>query len=392
MKKAGILLLSALLTGAAALLIVGIRKHRTGVPVLCCTDSEMVFYQPLVERYEETRGAKITLLSVDDDSYDPRKATGKADIVSVPVPAELMEAEQKRLFADIGSALETDSFVLLPEGSNENTGLFCLPISLDAPVILYNEKILSDRGLSVEGKLQDITEAGLVLGEEGIVPFALARDADGRWDVGALTEGVLLAEVPETEESGGLADGVYDLIVFANQIRPYMTEKGQAPGNIRELLSAFGQGELAITVVELSELRLLPETDESWRIAPFTGTGLQYRAPCFPGRSLAISRKTGRRDAAEDFLAFLVSEETQQFMYDMSGELPAVGGIQVSESLEPVYLLLSIPGGSRAALFSCITAAQRESCLTLVDSFFETEQEAEAAEEQFRAVLHEDGN
>jgi len=270
--------------------------------------------EALYENFTKATGIKINRVDADDAGILARLATegssSPADVILLVDAARLWRAEVDGLFQPVKSPTLESRIPPQLRGKDTGQGSQWFGLSTRARVVVYNKAAVKREDVDTYEELAEPKNKGRLCTRSGSHPYNLSL-------FGAMHEHL-----------GPAATEIWLKGLVANMAR---TPKGGDSDQIR----AVASGECAVALVNTYYLARVMRSDK-----PEDKSVMDKVAVVFPNQSTygthvniagaAVARHAKNRDAARQFLEYLVSEQAQVYFADGNNEWPVVASVKVA--------------------------------------------------------------
>lgn len=386
----GILMSALLFTGCSGTFLSGSKQDKDRTLVLSIWDAEnQEIYKTLAQDYaKEHPGLTIQVQVVEEKYTDmliKSLSEKETDVFAVP-------ADELQNVIDTGKMMELEKSKLLPNDydhsllqiGTRDEHLWAIPIMGSIPVVCFNLADYETCKLAVAQTLSDFIVNCSILQENGLNPFALATDNNGKYDVADFVEGILANGPRDTSLlSDGkffavnteLDSGFIDIIGLANElnISDMLGNKEDCPQGHQALLEEFVQGKYSMIACDTNDIKTLRALDSNFGFGYFampgsnaTATGV-FKADIM----LGIAKNTHAKSDAEGFIKYLLAETNQAQLCDVTLGIPALNNVKLADSdLSKALALLDPAEVKQPSLFQRISPADKSVCLNNLDLAF----------------------
>ncbi|MDZ7802333.1 MAG: ABC transporter substrate-binding protein [Trueperaceae bacterium] len=317
-------------------------------------------FEAFNERMEEQgRDLRVNFSLIDPDDFPARFTTALAggaapDVVSIDlvlVPYYNSIGAFTELTENIESLEYSDTLneAMLRLGT-WNDELYAVPFAADVSALIYNRTMFEEAGLDPDDPPStwgELVEAAEVLTGDGVYGYGFS---------GGNASGLMFTMMPYAWASGGRwvsDDGtmaeldhpvtVEAVEMFTNMINEYeVTPPGTATYSYSDFQDGFKQNRIAMISTGnfvVSDLtRNHPDID--FGVAPIPGREEGEISAFIGGDLIAVPDDSEHKDAAWEFIEFLLSPEVQVEVFARSGIIPVRSDLHDNEYFreEPRYL------------------------------------------------------
>lgn len=264
--------------------------------------------EALYSGFTRATGIRINRVDADDAGILARLrsegSSSPADVILLVDAARLWRAEIDGLFQPVRSATLASRVPAHLRGKDSGQGPSWFGLSTRARVIVYNRKTVQAADVDTYEKLADAKNKGKLCTRSGSHPYNLS-----------LFGSVLEHLGPTATEAwlGGLV---------ANMARP-------PKGGDTDQIMAVASGECQIALSNTYYLARLMRSDKSGERSAVEGVGVIFPNQESSGTHVnvagaAIARAAPHRDAAVEFLEYLVSDKAQLYFAEGNNEWPVI--------------------------------------------------------------------
>jgi iron(III) transport system substrate-binding protein len=298
--------------------------------------------EALYDNFTTATGIRINRVDADDAGIVTRlKAEGSAspaDVVLLVDAARLTRAEADGLFQPLKSAKLEAAVPASLRGADAGQGSQWFGLTTRARVIVYNKVTVKKDDIDTYEELADPKNKGKVCTRSGSHPYNLTLF------------GAMLQHLGEAKTEAWLK-GMVD-----NMARP-------PKGGDTDQIKAVASGECAIGLTNTYYLARLMRSDKAEDKAVVEKVGVVFPNQQSWGTHVniaggAVAKYAKHRDAAAQFLEFLVSPEVQAHFADGNNEWPVVAGVKTANN--PA---LAAMGPFKAETVSVATAGKNQTAV-----------------------------
>ena len=300
-------------TATALALTVGLAAHAQQPTLNLYSARHYQTDEALYDNFTKTTGIGINRVDADDAGILARLSTegsaSPADVVLLVDAARLWRAEVNGLFQPLKSATLEARVPPQLRGKDSGQGSQWFGLSTRARVVVFNKDKVKPEDVDTYEKLANPKHSGLLCTRSGSHPYNLSL-------FGAMYEHL-----------GPQATETWLKALVANMAR---APKGGDTDQIR----AVASGECGIGLTNTYYMARLMRSEKPEDKAVVNKIGL-----IFPNQSTfgthvniagaAVARHAKNRDAARQFIEYLVGEQAQSYFADGNNEWPVVSSLKV---------------------------------------------------------------
>jgi raffinose/stachyose/melibiose transport system substrate-binding protein len=310
-------------------------------------------FDVLIEKFEdENPGIIINQVSVPDAD---QVLTTRLSIDDVPDIFNVYPSQPTfRFFAEEGYVMDLSGNPLIQQVNpgvielvRYESGIYALPIALNAFGVFYNIDLFEEVGVAVPSSWDEMIATAEVLQSAGVTPFVLTdKDAWTISQQGRVLEGMIVPDHPsyygalargEREASRGYHAEVADKMLQLrehSQSRTLATDYGQG-------IAAFAAGDAAMFINGIWAIPSIESANGDLNYAMFpipADEPANQTILSSVDLALAVSADSRYQAEALRFIEFLADPENAQIYADLDGSPSAIVGVESSAERYPLLV------------------------------------------------------
>lgn len=335
-----------------------------------CPSSEQELLQRIVEDGMEINGKSITFewTAYGGDLSKEELESSKADLVFFLGKSSGEVEEWSDILTSLDNLMEDVQESLILSNVQEET--YILPLSGEAPVILYNKKIFAQLGLPRPDNLNNLFDICNILKSNDIPVLGIPADDSREWDIESLADCILVnsAEYPANISDEDTSFGYEDLNIVADSLKDKLSV--MAHNDDSELKPGRLDEKYAMVLGTTTDLGAM-ESDDVWGCCPLYGMSPYNYIPWRTELSAAVPKKAHHKALTQEVLKQLLSTEKQSVINRDSQKIPVVKNVSVLNIQAEIYRTMSYPMTTVYSFFDDFSDGDKEKYLNEIQQIFQ---------------------
>lgn len=349
-------------------------------------------YKTLADQYmQEHTGLTIEVQAIAPDNYTEtwlKSVSDKklADVFAVPA------GEDFEKFVETDKLLDLSKSSILPEAYDSTLAqigsrdghIWAIPVTGSMPVVFFNKAYYEQSQLFYPQTISDFIVNCSILQQVGILPFAMSKDDNGRYDTADLVEGILANGPRDTplltsakffEKNVELDSGFIDMVglTYELTIAGMLNTKDNSAQGHQALLEQFANGAYAMIPGDTQDIKTLREVNSDFSFGFFAmpGSSGSINGVFKADMMLGISKSSKVSADAEGFINYLLSASSQELLCNKTLSIPVLYNVTPADlDLANAQKMLMISETKNISLFQRLSKTNSSICIEKLDLAF----------------------